>query len=95
MYKLLSKFASDKLLHAFGGAVIFLLMYQPFSFVVALATVIVIAALKEIIDKLSGKGQCEWYDFTFTVSGALYAFCVKTLVQLIYPFVYIVNYLVN
>ena len=52
-------------------------MYQPFSFLVALATVIVIAALKEIIDKLYGKGQCEWYDFTFTVSGALIAFCVK------------------
>lgn len=95
MYKLLSKFASDKLLHAFGGAIIFLALYQPFSFISAIVTVITIAVLKEVIDLLSGKGKCEWMDIVFTVSGGLIAFAVKTIIQFIYPFVYIVNYLIS
>ena len=68
----------DKLLHYFYGQLIFAISYipltafaVPYAFPIAFAIVAVIAAGKEIYDKVSGNGTPEFLDFLATILGTL------------------------
>lgn len=67
----------DKILHCLAGVIIFAAFNFLFTWQVGLIASFTIGALKEIWDKISGKGTPDLLDFLVTgVGGVLGFLCV-------------------
>lgn len=64
----------DKANHFIYGLVIFLLVGLSFGAIPGLAAAALIGMVKEIYDKVSGKGTPDVYDFVATVVGGVAGF---------------------
>lgn len=83
MKTIFSKIAKDKLLHLYGGSLIYVLFSEFLVWWVALLIVATVGAGIELIyDKLMKKGTPEFLDFVYTVAGGMVVLLIKITVHL-------------
>lgn len=80
---LIRLFPYDKLLHLFGGAMIFVFFSELLSWWVSLLIVLLIGIAIEIYDKVSKKGTAEIMDIVYTFGGGALVLILKSITSVI------------
>ena len=77
MFNIISNIAKDKLLHFFWGAVISFCLILAFN-ITGIILSLVIPAIKELYyDKYLGKGNCDIYDYIYSVIPTIMIVIIK------------------
>jgi len=75
---------TDGLLHALACAAIVLSFGWIRPVWISVTIAVVIAAAKEIYDKVTGRGTAEWHDVICDLAGILYGLAVLGLYYLVF-----------
>lgn len=75
---------TDGLLHALACAIIVLSFGWIRPVWISIIAAVVIAAAKEIYDKVTGRGTAEWHDVICDLAGILYGLAVLGLYYLVF-----------